>query len=126
MEKINPNLKNIPPLKTRRRELRANSTAAEHVLWQNLRGRRLLGTKFRRQYSIGRYVVDFFCSTCNLAIELDGQPHFDVLRAEYDQERTRFLEKHGVRMLRFENRSVFENLEGVLETIRVAIQSGRV
>jgi len=122
MPRIDPNLKNIPPLKSRRRELRKEPTAAENLLWQNLRATRFDGAKFRRQYSIGRYVVDFFCPACNLAIELDGQPHLDVMRAEYDAERRRFLEGQGVKILRFENRVLFENLEGVLEAIRAAIR----
>jgi len=74
--------------------------------------------KFRRQYSIGRYVVDFYCVQSRLAIELDGAPHYSLLRQEYEAQRTAFLESHGVRILRFENRIVFENLEAVLETIR--------
>jgi len=78
--------------------------------------------KFRRQYSIGRYVIDFFCVECSLAVELDGALHNDVMRQEYDAERGAFLQKQGVEVLRFENREVFENIEGVLERIREAIR----
>ena len=123
MPKLPSNLPNIPPLKTRRRELRNAPTPAEVVLWKYLQRRQLLGKKFRRQYSIGRYVVDFFCPECNLAIELDGQPHYQILREDYETERTGFLEGLGVHLVRFENRLVFENLEGVLEEIRGAIRN---
>ena len=113
----------IPPLKTRRRELRNAPTPAEVVLWKHLQRRQLLGKKFRRQHSIGRYVVDFFCPECNLAIELDGMPHYQILREEYEAERTGFLEGLGVHLVRFDNRLVFENLEAVLKEIREAIRN---
>jgi very-short-patch-repair endonuclease len=117
---------NIPPLKTRRRELRNDPTAAEYVLWQHLKGRQLLGKKFRRQYSISRYIVDFFCVECDLAIELDGAPHYQELKLEYEAQRTEFLEGLGVQILRFENRIVHENLDAVLETIRELIRNRSV
>ena len=117
MRRIDSNLPNIRPLKARRRELRNQPTVAEAVLWKHLR-KQALGKKFRRQYSIGRYVVDFYCVQSRLAIELDGAPHYSLLRQEYEAQRTALLESHGVRILRFENRIVFENLEAVLETIR--------
>src|SRR5688572_8935134 len=122
MRKPDHNLPNIPPLKSRRRELRNAPTPAESVLWRYLQRRQLEGTKFRRQHSIGRYVVDFFCAESNLAIELDGQSHYEILREDYEAERTKFLESQGVEILRFENREVFENIEGVLETIRAALR----
>jgi very-short-patch-repair endonuclease len=122
MRKIDRSLLNLSGMKSRRRELRNNPTAAEAVLWKCLQHRKLLEMKFRRQYSIGRYVVDFFCVECNLAVELDGAVHNDVMRQEYDAERTVFLQNQGVELVRFENREVFENIEGVLERIREAIR----
>ena len=91
MAKRDLNLINIPPLKARRRELRNNPTPAEAALWQYLRRRQILGKRFRRQYSIGRYIVDFFCVECDIAIELDGAPHFREVGSEYDAERTCIL-----------------------------------
>jgi very-short-patch-repair endonuclease len=82
----------------------------------------LLGKKFRRQYSIGRYVVDFFCTECDLAIELDGAPHYSILQDDYESERTRYLQESGIEILRFENKVVHQNLEGVLEIIREAVR----
>ena len=85
-----------------------------------------MGRKFRRQYSISRYIVDFYCAECDLAVELDGAPHFRELKAESESERTEFLQAVGIEILRFENRVVFENIEAVLETIREAIRNRMV
>src|SRR5437867_5097201 len=123
MAKRDLNSINIPPLKARRRELRNNPTPAEAILWKHLQRRQMLGKKFRRQYSIGRYIVDFFCVECDIGVELDGAAHFRELRAEYEAERTAFLEGLGIQVLRFENRTVYQNLEAVLQTIRDAIRS---
>ena len=108
--------------KDHRRKLRNHATPAESVLWRCLQRRQILGQKSRRQQGIGRYIVDFFCTECNLAIELDGAGHYDVMGQEYDEERDAFLKEEGIQVLRFENRVVFENTEGVLETIRDAIR----
>ena len=122
MPKLPYNLPNIPPLKGRRRELRKAPTPAEIVLWRHLQRRQLLGKKFRRQFSIGKYVVDFFCPECNLAVELDGASHYSILREDYEAERRKYLEELGIRIERFENRLVFENIEGVLEAIQQAVR----
>ena len=114
---------NIPPLKARRKELRNNPTPAEAILWMHLQRRRMLGKKFRRQFSISRYIVDFFCVDCGIAIELDGAPHFRELRGEYEAGRTAFLTGLGIEVIRFENRIVYENIDAVLETIREAIRN---
>jgi len=113
---------NIPPLKTRRKELRNNPTPAEAVLWKHLQRRQILGKKFRRQFSISRYIVDFFCVDCGIAIELDGASHFQELRADYESARTAYLTQLGIEVIRFENRDVHENLEAVLQTIQDAIR----
>jgi len=126
MANIDRNSINTPPLKARRRELRNNPTPAEALLWIHLKGRQVLGKKFRRQFSIGRYIVDFFCVECDIAIELDGAPHFAELAAEYDAKRTAFLEGAGIQIIRFENRTVYQNIEAVLETIREAIRNRSV
>ena len=81
----------------------------------------MLGKKFRRQFSISRYIVDFFCVDCGIAIELDGAPHFRELNVEYEARRTAFLTELGIQVIRFENRIIHENIEAVLETIREAI-----
>jgi very-short-patch-repair endonuclease len=67
---------------------------------------------------VGKYVLDFYCPECRLAVELDGEAHFTSIRAEYDVARDEFIRSLKIRTLHFENRLVFENLEGVLETIK--------
>jgi very-short-patch-repair endonuclease len=104
----------------RRRALRRDATDAEVVLWRLLRSRQLLGLKFRRQHSLGPYVVDFFCADHRLAVELDGGQHFTLEGQAHDRRRTEYLASHGVRILRFSNRELFGELEGVLEAIRRA------
>ena len=117
----NPGVYNNPKRKPRRRELRRTGTPAEAILWKSLQRRQLLGQKFRRQYSLGPYIADFLCPACRLVVELDGAPHFAPLAAEYDAERTKYLEGLGLRVIRFENHAVYTNLEFVLDAIREAI-----
>ena len=126
MPRIDRNRVNIPPLEDRRRQLRQDATPTEKRLWRCLQRRQLLGKKFRRQYSLGSYVVDFFCPECMLAIELDGQHHYEIWRHDHEAQRTQFIEGLGVRILRFENRALLENLDGVLETIRQAVRESLV
>ncbi len=93
------------------RRLRRDSTEAERALWRLLRARQLSGYKFRRQQPIDRYIVDFICFTHRLVIEVDGGQH--GINLDYDERRTRHLEKQGFRVLRFWNNEVLENPEGV-------------
>ena len=95
------------------RTLRRNATDAESRLWQSLRNRRLGGFKFRRQASVGNYVVDFLCAEKRLIIEVDGGQH----TPEVDAARTARLEASGYRVIRFWNNDVLGNLDGVLQTI---------
>src|SRR5699024_1362377 len=76
------------------------------------------GRKFRRQHSVGNYILDFYCPKERIAIELDGQGHFEATQAEYDYERDLFLEAFGIRVLRFENKVVWDNPEGLLEEVK--------
>ena len=98
-------------------------TAAECVLWQSLKGRQLLGKKFRRQISIGRYIVDFYCPEARLVIELDGESHFSITMDEYEAARTKYLEQEGLKVIRFENKELYDHFEGMLETIKQALQN---
>ncbi|MBN1779410.1 MAG: endonuclease domain-containing protein [Candidatus Buchananbacteria bacterium] len=100
-----------------RQKLRNNSTLAERKLWCYLSRRQILGHKFRRQVSVGRYVVDFYCYQLKLAIEVDGDAHFTLEAQEYDVERQFYIESFGVKFLRFTNDEVFNNIEGVLGKI---------
>src|SRR5436309_4459260 len=108
---------NAKALEERRRELRSALTPAEALLWKSLQHSQLSGKKFRRQHSIDKYIVDFYSPDCRLAIELDGDAHFTEGGAEYDAARTEFLTKKGIRVLRFENREIFDNLDLVIAEI---------
>lgn len=101
------------------RNLRAAQTDVERKLWRALRNRQLDGCKFRRQFPIDRYVADFACVDAKVVVELDGGQHAD--RSEYDAERTRAIEACGFQVLRFWNRELIDNFDGVVETIRRAL-----
>ena len=101
-----------------RKSNRKSLTAAEAVLWNHLKGRKLIGRKFRRQHSIGNFVVDFYCVKEKLIVELDGQVHHNPAAEIRDHKRTDFLEKSGFKIIRFENKLVFNHLDSVLNEIR--------
>lgn len=111
-------LNNFKYLKPTRKTLRNEPTPAEKRLWNKLRNSQLDGKKFRRQHSIGNYILDFYCPQQKLAIELDGNSHFTAAGIEYDAKRTEFLNNVGIQVLRFTNMEIFENLENVLEKIK--------
>ncbi len=115
---------NHPSVKRNRKALRANMTPAEKRMWIVLRRRQLCGKKFRRQHSIGRYIVDFFCMEERLAIEIDGSIHDDPLRAAYDVERQQFLEAHGIRVVRFSNEQIRDSLDEVPDAIKECLGQG--
>ncbi|MBL0225319.1 MAG: endonuclease domain-containing protein [Geobacteraceae bacterium] len=108
---------NNPNLKQLRTSLRNDATPAERKLWMLLKQSQLGFCKFRRQHSVGRYIVDFYCPSERLAIELDGDSHFTDEAREYDRERTAFLNALNIRVLRFHNTDVYENLAAVCEKI---------
>ena len=115
---VSRRLHNLRPLRAQRRALRRDATPAERRLWAALRRRQLDGWRWRRQYSVGCYVLDFFCPAARLAIELDGSVHDDPARAAYDYERTRWLWRvEGIRVIRFENAAVCSALDVVIEAI---------
>jgi very-short-patch-repair endonuclease len=111
-------LHNTYELKQKRRNLRKCGTAAEAVLWKYLKRRQLSGKKFRRQFSIGPYIVDFYCPECRLIVELDGQPHLRRSQAQYDERRTEYFMKLRMTVIRFENRELYLSVEAVLERIK--------
>jgi len=109
---------NRKPLKQFRKDLRNNLTPAEAVLWTYLQKRLLEGRKFRRQHSIGNYIVDFYCPAEKLAVELDGAGHFTLEGSDYDSKRDAYLNGLKIKVLRYENRDVYYNVEAVLEDIK--------
>lgn len=106
---------NDPSLKQKRQRLRRDQTDAERRLWYYLRNKRLNGFKFFRQYSVGAYILDFYCPKCRLAIEVDGGQHMD--NAAQDAQRTHFLNEQNIRVVRFWNNDVLGNTDTVLEEI---------
>lgn len=115
-EKIN----NKHYLKETRRYLRNNATPAERKLWSYLQKSKLEGMKFRRQHSIGDYIVDFYCPQYYLVLELDGKIHLKNEIKGNDENRTDYLNSLGIKVLRFKNEDVFKNIELVLKRIKEA------
>ncbi len=100
-----------------RQTLRRNQTDAERKLWNAIRGRQLLNLRFLRQFSVGNYILDFYCPEKKLAIELDGGQHADELHKKLDLDRTRYLNEQGIKVIRFWNNDVLNNIVGVGESI---------
>jgi len=100
---------------TRARQFRKEQTDAERVLWHKLRNRELGGYKFHRQVTIGPYIVDFFCKSARLVIEVDGGQHAE--QDSYDKQRDQYLYEHGYEVVRFWNNEILGNLNGVLEAL---------
>jgi very-short-patch-repair endonuclease len=106
-------------MQRRAAELRHNQTEAESKLWQALRAHQTEDVHFRRQHAIGNYIVDFCAVRRKLIIELDGSQHLE--QAEYDQQRSQFLQSKGYRVLRFWNSDVMNDLNGVIGVIQDAL-----
>jgi len=104
------------------RQLRRTPTWAEKTLWRELRNRRFAAFKFRRQYPVGPYVLDFFCVAAKLAAELDGDPHGTPRQQAHDRERDAYLTKQRIRVLRFWNVELKDNREGVMTTILTELE----
>lgn len=117
-------LHNRPYLKERRKHLRKKLTAAEATLWTLLKNQQLDGRKFRRQHSTGNYILDFYCASERLAVELDGAHHFTDEGIRYDEERTHYLNNLKIKVIRFENEEVFQSPEGVIAEIKKHFGSG--
>ena len=119
-----PRIKNKNDFLFRRRKLRKRQTKQEKILWDFLRNR-ILKVKFRRQYGIGGYILDFYCPEIKLVIELDGWQHLEKDHREYDKERTNFLKVFGCTVFRFSNSDIDNNLENVLQDIDKFIKAKR-
>ena len=103
--------------KLKRKKLRNNLSEAERIIWYRLKNKQIHGYKFRRQYGVGKYVVDFYCPKAQLVIEIDGDSHYNESAAKYDIKRQEYLESLGLRVIRFTNMEVYKSLEGVIEII---------
>lgn len=116
-EKYNP-LYNNKNLKEKRKELRSNSTSAEAILWKMLKGKQIEGKRWRRQFSIGNYIIDFYCPEIKLAIELASNEHYTVIGKFNDERREEYLNSLGIKIIRFENKDIWCSTNLILETIR--------
>ena len=108
---------NSPNTKDLRKKLRNNLGLPEIILWKELKGSQL-GKKFRRQYGVGPYSLDFYCPELGLGIELDGATHDNPESYANDQKRTEFINSQNIRIIRFQNRDILNNLDGVVEEIK--------
>ena len=105
-------------MKERRQMLRRNMTEAERVLWSKLRGKQIDALRFRRQYSVGAFVLDFYCPKIRLDIEVDGESHDRPTVREYDRAREEQIKSLGITILRFTNEEVKSKLDSVVQRIK--------
>jgi very-short-patch-repair endonuclease len=105
----------------KRRALRNDVTPAEKEMWKYIR-KDALGVRFRRQYGIGEYIADFYCPKLKLVIEIDGGSHFTDEARKYDEARTNYLNSIGVKVVRYTNNDVMNNIQGVLQNLTDIIQ----
>jgi very-short-patch-repair endonuclease len=109
------NLKLLTPI---RKELRNGATVAEAMLWKQLKSSQLAGRKFRRQHSIGLFVLDFYCPSERLAVELDGEVHNTLNAKIHDEERQKAIETLDIHIIRFQNIDILQDIDQVLDTIQ--------
>ena len=118
-------LLNNPALKNKRRELRKNQTDAEKAFWSHVRNRQFHGMRFLRQYSVGPYILDFFCPEIKTAIELDGGQHNEPGGKAYDAVRSEYLKAQGINVLRFWDHEVLLDMQGVLAKVEERCNSSQ-
>ncbi len=111
-------LHNLLWQKQDRRTLRSDLTPAEAILWKALQRKQLEGRKFRRQHGVGKYILDFYCPSEKLAVEVDGTPHSEYSGYMHDKDRDGYLNNLGIKVVRIDNEAVYSNLEAVLEEIK--------
>lgn len=109
--------------KEKRRQLRKDQTFCEKILWIYLRDRKTPGYKFRRQYSVDHYVIDFYCPELKLAIELDGNVHEIPEQKEYDKYRQEYLERFGITFCRITNNELMSNTNSTFDRIMLNIKT---
>ena len=105
------------------KELRKSLTPEEAILWTQLKAHKLNGSKWRKQHPLEPYILDFYCPSAKLCIELDGNDHYTYQGAKEDEIRTKFLNGKGIRVIRFENRLIWDNLQGVLDIIKAELEN---
>jgi len=103
--------------------LRNNETKAEKILWENLRRNQLKGHKFRRQHPISLFIADFYCHQLKLIIEVDGEYHNAPEQIKIDDERTQVLQDNGMKIIRFTNCEIENNIGKVITQIGLIIDA---
>lgn len=116
-------LHNKKELLEKRKALRNNATQAEKYLWQELKNSQIFNKKFRRQHSVDNYILDFYCPEIRLAIELDGEHHYEEEQKEYDKKRTEYLNEVGIKVIRFRNTDVIFGRDDIVKEIKRVIQN---
>lgn len=102
-------------IRTRARQLRKQSPLAERLFWSRIRNSKIKRIKFRRQFPIHHYILDFYCEEKKIAIELDGESHETDQQWDYDKERTTYLEQQRIQVIRITNEEIYKNLDEVVE-----------
>ena len=113
---------NDPNLTLKRRTMRKERPLAERLLWTRISARQLLGFRFRMQHGVGPYFADFYCAELKLAIEIDGPSHESEEAERHDQKRSQLFESLGIQTIRFTNKEVLGELDGVLEQIGIVLK----
>jgi very-short-patch-repair endonuclease len=98
-------------------DLRTTMTTAENKLWEHLKGKQILGLRFRRQHPIGQFIVDFYCHKSQLIVEVDGEIHNNTFNREYDNQRSYELNNLGLTVIRFTNDQVIKQIDNVIQKI---------
>ncbi len=112
-----------PGFRALRSRLRSQMTSPEQILWAHLRAKQFCSLKFRRQHGIGDFIVDFYCPEKGTVIEIDGDTHAEEKQIQLDKMRGSYFKSLGVRVIRYYNRDVVSNIEGVLEDLRQKLSS---
>lgn len=108
--------------KEKLRKLRQKQTHCEKIVWMHLRNRKLIGYKFKRQYSIDKFIIDFYCPELKLAVEIDGSIHELEENKIYDLERQNYIEKYGIKFIRIKNEELLENPNKAFQRIEDKIK----
>ena len=111
-------ISNLYVIKEKRQELRNNATLPEKFLWKYIKGKQL-GYRFRRQHSIGKYIADFYCPELHLNVEVDGRFHGEELMVERDAKRDVYFKSVGLITKRYRAQDILQNVQGVLDDLRV-------
>ena len=104
------------------KEFRKNPTKSEKIMWNALRNRQFLNLKFRRQYLVNGYLIDFYCSELKLAVEVDGPIHSQKEQTENDQARQNIIEKKNIKFFRVKSKAIESNINQVLKELDVFIK----